>query len=262
MIVAGLCSESNPGSDKSLFDAIASKCQPGCEEYRIITQPDHARISGAIAAAFDRKRLPYITDEVIEAISVHDIGWLGIDGAAPRPILPPFYRQGHLRSFLTTAPEIFLKAWTGSISHAEKIGPTAGMMVSMHFERLAHFRLGSAEDSEEDVARVRAFVVQETSRQQQLRTHSSTTYRSQHLELLQFCDLVSLYLCCGIEGEIEFPQTFGDGPVRIRRCDIGAELKGVPLSGVIEGECPAYRWRPGSPMLTPTSIPVHVIAVN
>jgi hypothetical protein len=262
MIVAGPCRETNSGSGKSFFDAIAGRCQPGCEEYRLITQPDHAKLSGAIAAAFDRSHLPYVTDEIIAAIAGHDIGWLEIDGAAPRPVLPPYDRQGHLRSFLTTPPEIFLKAWTGSISHAEQIGPTAGMMVSRHFEQLAHFRLRSAEDSQDDVARLRAFLAQEGSRQQQLRKHSDETHASQSLELLQFCDLISLYLCCGVEAELEFPQQFGRGPAHIARRAGRTAVKGVPLRSEVKTQCPAYLWRPGSPALTQAPISVHILAIQ
>ena len=37
------------------------------------------------------------------------------------------------------------------------------------------------------------------------------------LLVLQFCDLLSLYLCCGASDAVEFPQQFALGKVRLRR---------------------------------------------
>ena len=33
--------------------------------------------------------------------------------------------------------------------------------------------------------------------------------------MLQFCDLLSLYLCCGAREAVEFPQSFGGRPLRL-----------------------------------------------
>lgn len=258
MIVAAVCSESDAKPGTSFFDAIASRHQQGCGEYFLVTQPDHAKLSGAVAAVLDHERLPYITDEAVEAIATHDAGWLPLDGAAPRPILPPYEAEGHLRSFLTTPPELFLRAWTGSISHAEQIGPTAGTMVSQHFERLAQFRLQRAEDFPEDVARLHRFLAQESSRQLRLRKSSDQSHAAQLLQLMQFCDLISLYLCCGVDIPLEFPQQFGSGPVAIARKNVVAELRGVPLRSRLHTECPAFRWHPGSPVLTSAPISIRL----
>ena len=35
--------------------------------------------------------------------------------------------------------------------------------------------------------------------------------------MLQFCDVLSLYLCCGAAQDVEFPQRFGAKPIRLRR---------------------------------------------
>jgi hypothetical protein len=258
MIVAAIDrrSESAPGT--SLFDAIAARHQMKAEEYCVVTQPDHARLSGAFAAALDRARFPCITDEIVQAITDHDIGWLKLDGAAPGPILPPYEPDGRLRSFLTTPPKLFLQAWTGSIAHAEQIGPTAGAMVSRHFELLAQFRLQRSQDAPEDISRLHYFLAQESSRQHRLGAESKECSSIDLLQFLQFCDLVSLSFCCGVEGSVEFPQNFGAGPVTIAKRNGVCELRGVPLRSRIEAECPAYRWRPGSPILVLAPIQVHV----
>jgi hypothetical protein len=36
------------------------------------------------------------------------------------------------------------------------------------------------------------------------------------VDVLQFCDLLSLYLCCGAQDDVEFPQTFAGRPARVR----------------------------------------------
>src|SRR5438128_11128406 len=37
------------------------------------------------------------------------------------------------------------------------------------------------------------------------------------VDVLQFCDLLSLYLCCGAPDNVEFPQRFCDRAIRIFR---------------------------------------------
>jgi hypothetical protein len=36
-------------------------------------------------------------------------------------------------------------------------------------------------------------------------------------DVLQFCDVLSLYLCCGAAQDVEFRQSFGEKPIRLRR---------------------------------------------
>lgn len=246
MIVAGI-KPVGANSTANLFDSIVFKHQAGASEYRVVTQPDHANLSGEFSALIDRKKLPWVTDEIVEGIRAHDAGWLGIDGAAPNPILPPFESDGRLRSFLTTPPEIFLQAWTRSITNAERIGNSAGTMVSRHFEHLAQFRLQSSPDKPEEVASLRGFVAQESSRQR--RMHRGAAHSEERLKLLQFCDFLSLFFCCGLESALTFPMEFGFGAVRLEPGTGGAKLSGIPMTGALEAECPAYSWRPGSSLL-------------
>ena len=37
------------------------------------------------------------------------------------------------------------------------------------------------------------------------------------VDLLQFCDVLSLYLCCGARAHVEFPQRFGDQSISLQR---------------------------------------------
>ncbi len=38
-----------------------------------VTQPDHARISGELAAAFDSRKVPNVSEAIVRAISMHDL---------------------------------------------------------------------------------------------------------------------------------------------------------------------------------------------
>jgi len=257
MIVAAIGSASEPDRQASaLFDAIVRKHQQPAEKYLVVTQPDHARLSGAFAAAIDRNRLPYVTDDVVAAIEMHDIGWLPIDGAAPNPILPPYDLNGRLRSFITTPPAVFIEGWTASIAHAERISPAAGLMVSQHFEALARFRLRRTQDTLDDTAGLHHFLAQESARHIRLKRNADENASADLLKLLQFCDVISLYLCCGLEGDHEVAQDFGHGRVTIAGAKEGIRLTGVPLREPVRAQCPAFSWRPGSPTLLPHSIMV------
>ena len=65
--------------------------------------------------------------------------------------------------------------------------------------------------SEDDARSVREFLASEKRRQdrllrQQNRSESEVQYWT---DVLQFCDLLSLYLCCGSQESVEFQQRIG-----------------------------------------------------
>ncbi len=78
------------GQKISAFEAIASVQKNDSLPCWFVTQPDHAHLSGAIAAGFDRRRFPELTADVVEAIGLHDEGWEIFDGAAPEPLSAGF----------------------------------------------------------------------------------------------------------------------------------------------------------------------------
>ncbi len=66
---------------------------------------------------------------------------------------------------------------------------------------------------------IRDFLQDETERQRQLTRglcHSATEI-SVLIDVLQFCDLLSLYFCCGSQDSIDFPQKFSGRSIRLRR---------------------------------------------
>jgi hypothetical protein len=126
--------------------------------------------------------------------------------------------EGRPRAFIEFAPLQFLQAWTASIESARQLAPAGGIVVSRHFCELGKFRLQHSDGlTGEERELIRAFLGREQERQKRLRRDcpQSATQLDQGLAVLQFCDLLSLYLCCGAEGEADFPPGVTDRPVRI-----------------------------------------------
>jgi Protein of unknown function (DUF3891) len=199
----------------------------------MITQPSHAALSGEIAARLISPKAPPERDSVlpatakaapkpspqipkldpslIRAIALHDAGWGQPDAeiimrSRGRDREPP-------KSFLQTEITEFLPAWTQSIEIAQKESPTGGFMVSRHFWRLAEHRLAHASDPQPAQKKLRAFLSNESARQKKLTAKNAGTPEEYELErltdLLQFCDLLSLYICSGAQQRVRLPEYFG-----------------------------------------------------
>jgi hypothetical protein len=207
------------------WQAVEAIQKASSDEYWVVTQPDHARLSGAIAASFDRRRFPLLTPVVIEAIGLHDEGWAQFEGTAAALRKPARSRDGKPLTFLDAAPETFLKAWAGSIHAASRTSPAGEYIVSAHFRLLAECRLKHVIDPPESSQRILDFCARETKRQCELIAKSRTKAEDlDHLLLiLQFCDLISLAICAGSHATIEFPQDLGEGNLQMER--IGAEYR-------------------------------------
>jgi hypothetical protein len=192
---------------------------------------------------------------VVRAIRVHDAGWAPIDGGGergtglPRAVPLPSVKHdasGRPLSFLEVRPEDFLIAWNGSIERAAEIsGPTGGFLVSSHFCRLARARLESTRDSDREIAAMRAFLAHEDSRQENwlaaLRGIQTRDDLQLLTDLLQFCDLLSLYLCCGSGEDVMFPQIFQGGQPKLRRDNGAFILTPSPFGPPVEARVTAAR---------------------
>jgi hypothetical protein len=164
---------------------------------------------------------------VVRAIGLHDSGWARYDGGEKGTGCdlevclrdPMIDSSGRPLSFLDMTPDVFTAAWTGSIEQAQKAGTVGGVIVSQHFCRLAESRLSSGIDDADSAQRLRAFVDQEGLRQERLlkdQAHSPEEI-AMLTDILQFCDLLSLYLCCGARDNVEFPQAFQGQAPRLER---------------------------------------------
>jgi len=208
------------------WNAVAASQKQNVSAWWLVAQPDHAALAGELAAQFNTIEFPRVEEEIVRAIALHDAGWARYDGGgvagggkgdAPHPPRDPNERP---LSFLQAPVPMFVEAWIASIQCAEEqAGPIGGLMVSGHFRRLAEHRLNSVEDSLEDTARIHAFADNEAREDAaRLSRQSRSCSEVEHLvDLLQFCDLLSLYLCCGSRASVQFPQAIGARSVLLRR---------------------------------------------
>jgi hypothetical protein len=208
-----------------VWTAIAERQKQCAESWWLIAQPDHAGLSGDLASNFVSRQFPKVDAGIAKAIALHDAGWAMFPPEA-NPERPPMISEDFKpRSFIEFPPQDFLRAWTGSIERAEQICPAGGAMVSRHFASLAQFRLRELMDGESDQQLIRNFLDDEAARQQRLSAKAGITpeqspeQSNNLLKVLQFCDVLSLYLCCGADEEVEFPQRFGGKAVRLKRND-------------------------------------------
>ena len=241
------------------WEAVERKQKQASDEWWLIAQPDHAALAGDIAANLRFPCLPNLDSEVIRAIALHDSGWARFDGGergTGRDLEvslcdPKLDDQGRPLSFLDMTPAEFLQAWTDSIERAQQTGSLGGAIVSQPFVRLAQNRRRSHPDDEGDKRELQDFVLREEQRQRRLLSHERTSAENVATltDVLQFCDLLSLYLCCGAEESVEFPQSFNSTAVRLTRegemcrleppllsdgVSLGVTARRYPLFGAIE----------------------------
>ncbi len=207
------------GSDYGpVWPAIERAQKTVAPEYWLVAQPDHAALAGALAAHFVSPDFPAVDPLVARAIEVHDSGWAMFACEAAVTAAPPLDGRGKPLSFIEIEPAGFLRAWTTSIDRAEAVCPAGGYVVSRHFCNLGDGRLRATIDTLQDSQRISAFLERESQRQAHLLASSGTAASWDDLLLvLQFCDVLSLYLCSGVTDAVEFPQTFAAGKVRLRR---------------------------------------------
>ena len=185
----------------------------------LITQQDHAKLSGEMAAAISSQEYPALDADVIAGIALHDAGWAQFDDVS----LPPV-------SFLDADPRHIGAAWNDSIQAAAQASPVAGYIVSRHFARIAQSDLGS--NRPDAATLLAAFVAQEEKRQSALLEQQRFTREELEVftDVLQFCDLLSLYVCCGAVEDIEFPQHFSGRAVRLHTTAEGLRLDPSPFA--------------------------------
>jgi hypothetical protein len=190
----------------------------------MITQPSHAALAGQIAAKLIAPQLPELGPELVQAIGLHDSGWGMPDAQAI--MRSRSVDEGRPKSFLEMSVPEFLSAWKQSIEIAQAGSPRGGYIVSRHFWRLANHWLKMNSSASEDRAQMTGFVDQESKRQARLaQKEGQNVDRLEALtDVLQFCDLLSLYFCCGAAEKVEFPE-FCSVRIRVNVSDDGYHLE-------------------------------------
>jgi len=196
------------------WSAVEHRQKQAARRWWLITQPDHAALSGEIAARIASPGFPRPDQEITRAIAMHDAGWsiFESDTAA----VPELHPDGRPLSFFEVEARDFLRAWTASIDRAAEESARGGYMVSQHFTWLGEFRLSRDQDPPPVRDALQQFLTAERARQRDLRSAANHPQWDSFLPLLQFCDILSLYLCCGTRQSVEFPQQFACGKVRAR----------------------------------------------
>lgn len=190
------------------WDAVVRIQRQSYESCWMITQPSHAALAGQLAANLDGPGFPPCDQNLARAIALHDAGW-GVPDAQSimhsrsLPRHPP-------HSFLATSIPEFLEAWTKSIETCESVSAAGGYVVSRHFWRLAEPRMHS-EERKADRHKLESFLKHEEQRQKRLAARQSLAVQQLETltDLLQFCDLLSLYFCSGTRENVVFPEYFG-----------------------------------------------------
>jgi hypothetical protein len=254
----------------SAWEAVARAEKTRSAKYYLVRQPDHARVSGKIAQHFAIAGAPPVDDDIVRGISLHDEGWAAFDeGREHLHATPANYSsaniavdsEGRPLAFLDIKAGDFLRAWRGSIDSAEAAAPIAALIVSGHFCRLGKFGISMGAYSEDDARRMREFMASEEQRQCRLlrlqnRGESEVQYWT---DVLQFCDLLSLYLCCGSEESVEFPQRIGpnDKTIRLQVKDGANVLTPSPLAKEVEFSVEAHSY-PADAGAPSTTLAWHV----
>ncbi len=191
------------------WNAVEAQEKTPARDWLLITQPDHAALSGDIAAHFSAPQFPAPDPEIVRAIAMHDAGW-SLFESDPHAS-PAVHPDGRPVSFFEVAPGDFLRAWTASIDRAAEDSARGAYMVSQHFSSLGEYRLQRMQDPPAVREQLSSFLKFEARRRNEL---NQPTPCDSLLPLLQFCDLFSLYLCSGTRQPVEFPQDFTGGRIR------------------------------------------------
>jgi len=178
----------------------------------MITQPSHAVLAGEIAAKLAFPGIPKLEPDVVRAISLHDAGWGMPDAQAV--MRSRASREETPRSFIQCTVMELITSWSQSIDIAQTTSPAGGYIVSRHFWRLAEHRLSTGQDAAASRTQVKDFLDDELERQKDLAAQQEQGEKELEAltDVLQFCDLLSLYICCGAQSAVEFPECLGAKP--------------------------------------------------
>jgi hypothetical protein len=242
-----LSAQESGGAVRPAFEAILETQQKAALSDWYVTQPDHARISGELAAAFDSRKVPLGGEAVVRAISMHDIGWMPYDGDVDSPRPPARLHSGAPVSFANNEPEQFLRAWLGSIQASQSTGALGGLLVSTYFARLTHPYLAGGKGTPEQRAQVERFLHGEAARVERLLPQAALPVEEIEalITVLQFCDLASLYLCANPAAPVELPQPLDGNRVQFSFEQGSYRMRPNLLDHVLVLEIPCVRFVDG-----------------
>ena len=192
----------------------------------LVTQPDHADMSGQFAAHWGNSEFqePEPLEDMIVAATAHDNGWWEQD---TRPTVEPTSQQPH--DFTTLPYSRHTALYTRGINRSIDDNPYAGLMVCMHGVGLYKQRYGTDPSlvrrpaNVEDSEAVEKLINEQEAAQERLRgllmessnyhALSSHTQIWSNYKLLQIWDRLSLLLCWRGTAQLSLspvPMSYGD----------------------------------------------------
>jgi hypothetical protein len=178
----------------------------------LVPQPAHAVLAGEIAG--DLTCFGQVPPEIVRAIQMHDTGWAASDAHQIQRLRAPNAGDQLPVSFLRIAPRDAEEAWTASIEAVAAFSVLGAKVVSRHFTLLA----------QHDPVQHRRFLDGPKASKAEL---------SKEIEgwtaALGFCDLLSLYLVCGLTGEVEFPLAHPASPHAKNARRVKMQLQGEQI---------------------------------
>jgi hypothetical protein len=192
---------------------------------KLITQNDHARLSGLMAAhwgnaGFDRPE-PYESN--LRAAQFHDLGWVQYETC---PTFDPNTRR--TINFLDVPNDRnHLEAFRRSHEWLTSIDPYAGLLVTKHRTgvyqaRYNVLRQPTPPKVREPIPDLKAYIAQSEAEQKPLLAAVDSRVFHTNFILLQIWDLLSLWICCNEtpkEMVVEpVPNGYSDGAQVSMRC--------------------------------------------
>jgi hypothetical protein len=207
-----------PSSAWARVEAVQREVRRPC---LLVPQPAHAVLAGELAAGLLDTSFGQLPPEILRAIQMHDTGWAASDAQQIQRLRGPQAGKAEPVSFVAIAPGETTEAWTASIESVEGWSKIGAIIVSRHFSLLA----------QHDQPHHQRFLRAEKLRQQRLENSSMAT--PEDLErwtaALGFCDLVSLYLVCGLSSEVEFPVAHPASPQAQTAPQVSMQMEGPRL---------------------------------
>lgn len=163
----------------------------------LITQNDHAKMSGVLAAHWgnDRFARPWPYESSVRGAVFHDCGWYRYD-TGPRynveqQMTPTFFQ--------VPLDDVQLKAFQSGIDWLSDIDPYAGLLIGRHRTGLWRSRYGAIAHPVQGTARVLDGIEAFLARNEPKQDAAIAAFGKQQFEtnynLLQIWDLLSLYFC-------------------------------------------------------------------
>ncbi len=190
--------------DASAWAQVEAAQRQACVPCLLVPQPAHAVLAGELADGLTC--FGELTPEIKRVIQMHDTGWSASDAQQIQRLRSGGSHAAHAApiSFLDIPPAEAEEAWTASINTVETFSKSGAVVVSRHFTLIA----------QNDQAHHQRFLNAEKARQRKLQGNEGDSEGNldRWTAALGFCDLVSLYLLCGLSGPVEFALAHPSSP--------------------------------------------------